>query len=298
MGNQIKVDSRGYETRPKGKAGFPVVVGKVAISIYEDRRFLPHWHSEPEITLILEGEMDYRVNDTTYHLTAGQAIYVNSNCLHSGWNEEGECIYAPLNFAPSMLFKFDESRIYKKYVEPIMRSDSFVSYVFDPETSENDRAAIGFLTKMLEEKQRHHDCYELDIMANLCSFWAAFAPIALGTIESSGGLTETKQMARIKKAVDYIDGHYREDISLSDLSILCGLSRSEFCRSFKSVMKRTPIEYLTGIRIRKSLPLLASGEYSITEIAELCGFSGPSYFSEMFRRHMSCSPSYYAKYIG
>ena len=298
MGHQLKVDARGYETKPQGRASFPMTVGTVAISSYEGRRFLPHWHNEPEITLILEGEMDYRVNDVTYHLTEGQAIYVNSNSLHSGWNEVGECISAPINFAPSMLFKFDESRIYKKYVEPIVRTEAFAGDVFDPDASDTDRAAVGFLRKIFEEKQRIHDCYELDIMANLCSFWAVFAPVALREIERSGGLTETKQMARIKKAVDYIDGHYREDIGLSELARLCGLSRSEFCRSFKSVMKRTPMEYLTGVRIRRSLPLLAGREHSITEIAELCGFSGASYFSEMFKRHMSCSPSYYAKYIG
>ncbi len=298
MGNQIKVDSRGYETRPQGRASFPVSLGTVAISEYEGRRFLPHWHSEPEITLILEGEMDYRVNDVTYRLTAGQAIYVNSNCLHSGWNEERECISVPLNFAPSMLFKFDESRIYKKYVEPIIKSRTLAGVVLDPATSETDREMISYLSGIIAEKQRIHDCYELDIMANLCSFWAIFAPKALKLIESEGEVGETKQTVRIKKAVDYIDANYKEEITLSELAKLCGLSRSEFCRSFKSVMRRTPIEYVTGIRIRKSLPLLASREYSITEIAEMCGFSGSSYFSEMFRRHMSCSPSYYAKYIG
>ena len=298
MGNQIKVDSRGYETRPKGKAGFPVVVGKVAISSYEGRRFLPHWHNEPEITVILEGEMDYRVNDVTYHLTEGQAIYVNSNSLHSGWNEERECISAPINFAPSILFKFDESRIYRKYVEPIVRSQMLPCVVFDPSESDMDREIVACLYRIIAEKKRIHDCYELDMMANLCSFWALFAPKALKLIEAAGDVAETKQSERVKKAVDYIEANYKEDITLECLSRLCGLSRSEFCRSFKSVMKRTPIEYLTGVRIRKSLPLLAGGEYSITEIAELCGFSGASYFSEMFRRHMSCSPSYYAKYIG
>ena len=62
-----------------------------------------------------------------------------------------------------MLFKFEESRIYKKYVEPIVRTEAFAGYVFDPDASDTDRAAVGFLRKIFEEKQRIHDCYELDI---------------------------------------------------------------------------------------------------------------------------------------
>ena len=298
MAQQIKVDARGYETKPQGRASFPMTAGTVAISSYEGRRFLPHWHNEPEITLILEGEMDYRVNDVTYHLTEGQAIYVNSNALHSGWNEVGECISAPINFAPSMLFKFDESRIYKKYVEPIVKSEALPCYVFDPRSSETDREAVELLARILAEKQRIHDCYELDMMANLCAFWAIFAPKALRVIEREGGSALSKGSERVRKAIEYMDKNYREEITLSDLARLSGLSRSEFCRIFKAATRRTPVEYLTGVRIRKSLPLLAGGEYSITEVAELCGFSGASYFSEMFKRHMSCSPSYYAKYIG
>ena len=83
--------------------------------------------------------------------------------------------------------------------------------------------------------------------------------------------------------------------TLDELARACGLSRSEFCRCFKRIMNDTPMEYLNKTRIRKSLPLLLSRDYSVTQTAMLSGFSGSSYFSECFRKYMFCSPLEYIK---
>ena len=137
--------------------------------------------------------------------------------------------------------------------------------------------------------------YELKCMANLMEAFSIFMPRALDIIASSHDNKMEKAVDRTKKAIDYIENHYAEAITLSDLAKATGLSSSEFCRSFKSIMGHTPMEYLANIRIRKSLPLLTNKEHSITEIADLCGFSGSSYYSETFKKYMGVTPSQYIK---
>ncbi|MCU0080609.1 helix-turn-helix domain-containing protein [Extibacter muris] len=55
------------------------------------------------------------------------------------------------------------------------------------------------------------------------------------------------------------------------------------------------IRNLLRYRIQKSLSLLVSDTYTITEIANQVGFSGSSYYSEVFRKYMHCSPREYKK---
>ena len=71
----------------------------------------------------------------------------------------------------------------------------------------------------------------------------------------------------------------------------CHTSKSEFRRLFKVAMHQTPFDFLLHYRIQKSLPLLCSTGQSVTEIAGCVGFSGSSYYSEVFRKFMQCSPT-------
>ena len=84
-------------------------------------------------------------------------------------------------------------------------------------------------------------------------------------------------------------------ITLDEMAAACHTSKSEFCRLFKASMHQTPFDFLLHYRIQKSLPLLCSSDLSVTEIAGSVGFSGSSYYSEVFRKFMQCSPTEYRK---
>lgn len=70
---------------------------------------------------------------------------------------------------------------------------------------------------------------------------------------------------------------------------------------FKKEIGMTPLEYMTGMRMKKAEMLLStmwSNDYSISEIGELCGFEDALYFSRVFKKHFGCSPSAFAKKQG
>ena len=294
--DQLKVDSRGLEQRSLRKRDFPFSASTAQISKYTDRRFCHHWHEDPEFTVIVEGEINYQVNDRVLKLKKGQGIFVNSNMLHSGWNENEECLYVPINFYPSMLYGESNIRMKEKYVDPIIKSQKLPYIVFDPEKSEIHGRIIELLLKTYAGFRTKEELYELKIQRYLLEIWELMMPQMIEAIQSDDSNDiSAKHVARVKKAIDYIESRFAERVSLDDLARSCGLSRSEFCRCFKGIMNDTPMEYLSKTRIRKSLPLLSSGEYSVTETAMLCGFSGSSYFSECFRKYMFCSPLEYAK---
>lgn len=69
---------------------------------------------------------------------------------------------------------------------------------------------------------------------------------------------------------------------------------------FKKEMGITPLEYMTNLRMKKAEILLSamwSREYSVSEVAQMCGFEDALYFSRVFKKHYGCSPSSFAKKI-
>tara|TARA_R110002050_G_scaffold141496_2_gene266677 strand:+ start:7144 stop:11220 length:4077 start_codon:yes stop_codon:yes gene_type:complete len=68
------------------------------------------------------------------------------------------------------------------------------------------------------------------------------------------------------------------------------LSRSAFYRKFMNLTKLSPVSYIKKYRVNKSIELIKSGSYSLTEVSELTGFGSPSYFSTVFKQEQGVSP--------
>ena len=60
------------------------------------------------------------------------------------------------------------------------------------------------------------------------------------------------------------------------------------------MMHRTPFDYVTDLRVRKSTELLDKGT-SVTEAAMSSGFFDSSYYTKTFKRYMGCTPREYVK---
>jgi AraC family transcriptional regulator len=96
---------------------------------------------------------------------------------------------------------------------------------------------------------------------------------------------------RLRRVVDYIEAHLAEDISLSDLAGLAGLSTHHFGEAFKASTGTSPHRYLIERRILRAKELLLGAEQSIAEIAISVGFASHSHFTDNFRRLTGTTPS-------
>lgn len=296
MLREIKVDKNMRELNVHGSYGFPFYLLYVTLSAYPFGRLACHWHPELEITFIQDGHMVYQVNQTTYHLSKGDCLFVNSNALHSAVIQEGsDCHYIVATFNSNLVYGYEKSDIDTNYTFPLLNADAFPSFIF---RSGSPEAALfsRFMVEMGALYQEKSSCYELHIKSRLCELWAiVFEAFQKRQISAGSALTEMKQISRLKNALLFIHAHYTEPITLDQMAESCHTSKSEFCRIFKKTLHQTPFEYLLRYRIQKSLSLLVSDSHNITEIAQQVGFSGPSYYSEVFRKYMDCSPREYKR---
>ena len=93
----------------------------------------------------------------------------------------------------------------------------------------------------------------------------------------------------------YIEQFHADNISLKDLTQLCGYSDAYFCRLFKQTFHKTYTTFLTECRIDHAKQLLRDSSASISEISEVVGFHSFSYFCVSFRKIEGISPSEYRR---
>ena len=96
---------------------------------------------------------------------------------------------------------------------------------------------------------------------------------------------------RIQKVKSFIDQNYKDEIRLSQLADLAGMSASSFSRFFKLHTGRNLSEYIIDQRLGYASRLLVDSSKSIAEIAYGCGFNNLSNFNRIFRKRKGCSPS-------
>lgn len=92
--------------------------------------------------------------------------------------------------------------------------------------------------------------------------------------------------SHVTAAKSWINANYASDISLAELCEKLQITQSHLSCSFHKETGLSPIEYLSNVRLEKSIKLLATTELSINEIASLCGFANGNYFSKVFRKKL------------
>ena len=114
--------------------------------------------------------------------------------------------------------------------------------------------------------------------------------------ESAGNKSRiSKDNKYINMAIQFMQEYYSTNISINDICSLIYLSPCHFKRVFKDYIGQTPYQYLMGIRLEKAKEILREKEYSMEEVAKLCGFVNSGHFSTVFKRNMGMPPKEYRK---
>lgn len=95
---------------------------------------------------------------------------------------------------------------------------------------------------------------------------------------------------RIQKIYNYINKNYREDVRLSDLADLVGMTTTSFSRFFKLSTGKTLSDYIVDIRIGHASRLLVDSSMSVAEVCYSCGYNNVSNFNRLFKHKKGCSP--------
>jgi AraC-like DNA-binding protein len=108
-------------------------------------------------------------------------------------------------------------------------------------------------------------------------------------------IKEVSQQDPVSRSIEFMRSHLSQKLSLDEIAAHCGLSLSHFCLLFKKKTQRTPLDYLTHLRIQQACQLLDFTPMKINEIARQTGFDDPFYFTRVFSKTMGASPVNYRR---
>lgn len=289
---QIKTEKNQKEIKKHGNYEFPVNISVESIQCYESGRFLWHWHPEVELTWIMSGELEYRVDDKAYVLQAGEGMFGNSNTLHSGFQREGkDCCYLSVTFHPRFIYGYESGELQRKYVNYITENQGWSSLKLERNVDWHQEV-IEKMKEIYHLSQNQTVDYELRVHILLMQIWQKlYGYYAALPVQEN---PPQKNMQRLREIISYIQENYNRTICLDEIARSVNICKSECCRFFKKYMNMTIIEYQMLLRIQNSLPLLKQGE-SVTATAYAVGFTSAAYYGQIFKRYMKCTPREYEK---
>lgn len=270
---------------------FPIYISWGNLKSFPNMSALCHWHEELELLLPLKGYLRYNVNGTTVTVQEGNAIFVNSRQLHNGFTADGtDCEYLCIAFLPQLLCINED--IQNRYVLPLLTSHSVTHMVLRRSIPEH-RALLAAIMRMGTLARERAPGFELRLMGKLYSLWQGLYEIAEGQLGEEVSTDGNVQIQ--KKMLEFIRTHYPERIQVDAIAAAGGVCRTKCWQIFKKYLGQTPNDYLNSFRLEKGMQLLKSTRMSVTEIADACGFSSASYFTELFTRQKGCPPTQYRR---
>ena len=147
-----------------------------------------------------------------------------------------------------------------------------------------------YVNKIVDEFKFKHRAYENQVSALITEML-----VELGRAYENSSRKSHTAFEALTRARAYMLNHVSEKISTNDLAKYSNYSVSRFCFLYNFFFGSTPMDDLINARIEKAINLLKYQNATVTDVAELCGFSSIHYFSRKFKEKTGVSPSYYSK---
>ncbi len=261
-----------YEEMSRGTPDFPLGYYRVD-KTHPNYHMQLHWHVEYEMIHICTGVLTLFLDEDTLVCRAGDAVLITGSILHGATPEE--CVYECAVFDPRALF---QGRLRTALEE-------LAAFAHFPAGSPENEAACSFFESFSQAAAGS----EFFTLGALCRFFGMLQRGEQFFVEGSS----SKKVQHLKQALRLIETDYASTVTLERLARSCGMSPKYFCRFFREMTHKTPIDYLNHYRIKMACEMLRENQESVTEIALSCGFNDLSYFIKTFKRYQGMSPKAY-----
>jgi AraC family transcriptional regulator len=114
----------------------------------------------------------------------------------------------------------------------------------------------------------------------------------LRTYSSTTPQLPTQKLGKqqVNQAIDYLQAHLEQEISLEALAQAVHLSPSHLRRLFKQTTGVAPHQYLIQLRVQRAKQLLQTRQFSIRDVAAQVGFADQSHLNRHFKRVFGVTP--------
>jgi AraC-like DNA-binding protein/mannose-6-phosphate isomerase-like protein (cupin superfamily) len=242
-----------------------------------DWHSVPHTHTHTELFYIIGGKGQFLIEDHLYPVSSNQLVIINPNVLHTEVSLNAQ----PLEY---VVLGVDG-------IELTMRENGNGQFCL---LAPSESAEISTcLRNILREMELKNTGYK-----DICQAFTEILiirlmrSIQLAVPAEPAAPNANHQCASVRR---YIDLHFKEPLTLEQLSSRVQFSPSHFHTIFTAWFGTTPHEFVLTCRIDEAKASLRSDRCSLIEIAGDCGFSSQSHFCAQFKKITGQTPLQYRK---
>lgn len=235
-----------------------------------------HWHDEYQLCSIEGGGGELRHRGVAHPTPAGSLFVVSPGELHANMSREAEgCSFRTMYLRPDLLAQASRQlgvAGLPDFARPMVHDrDLIASYRSAHRAMETGAPRLERETGVLQ------------LLVTLVERYAS-------------GSRAARRMGRereaVRKAREYLSGHFRDPVSLGELARVAGLSPFHLTRVFRQEVGLPPHAYQNQLRVHYARSLIETGQ-PLSLAAQMAGFSDQSHLARQFRRTFAVPPGAY-----
>ena len=234
-----------------------------------------HRHKFIEIEYMVSGHFKNDLCGTEFELSGGDFYCLGLGDYHSLEIDEGSTLYSL-------------SINYKNMPPIIQHMLNSTDFPRAGQIPDDERGKVEELFAMIGRLVESKEPYAEE---KLTAYLILLFSIILERSSRVDSKKTPSGYRHVLKAIDYLEEHYTEHVTLEEVACAVFLSPNHFSKLFSDMNGMTFSEYLARMRVDKARRALTATDKAVAEVATECGFSSFSSFSRNFKRICGCSPS-------
>ncbi|WP_100405530.1 AraC family transcriptional regulator [Bacillus solitudinis] len=264
---------------------------------HEDFISTHHSHDFIEITIIEEGKGFHHINGEVIPVNKGELFIIPIGANHvfrpNSANSKNKLTVYNVLFSPSLLQGLiNETNHQQEYALSewcaLLQQGLMNNYIH---LRDKQDSCLRLIRSIYLEYQYKHVGYSIVLESKVIELMILLFRLKNRTLEK-----ETSSASMVfDEMISYIDNHFNEPLTLTEMATNMLVSPRHFSRLFKKHTSQTFTEYLQNKRMEESGRLLRTTDHSVREISERVGYKDDDYFRELFTKKFGLSPQKYRK---
>lgn len=261
-----------------------------------------HWHDELEIIYFQSGKFTLEVNMNKYTIDDECFCFINSEELHL-IKGNYPCVESAIVFDLKMLsfniFDLIECELINPLLTEKLKMPRFIykkDAVFNSIYKEYEKVINIYkenVFKSIYENCKENVILQIQIKMGILNILAILYNNNLFINECEN--INSYKIEYIKKILLYIESNYKKKIFIKDLAKEINMNEQYFCRFFKNIIGKSPLQYINEYRIKKSEELLKETDMKIMDVCLESGFNNMGNFINTFKKQKGLTPIKYRK---
>ncbi len=256
-------------------------------------------HNFWEMVYVDSGNVLALTDGNSCTLTQGQIIFHEPNEIHAHISDK----HSPNNmFVISFTSNSEKMKFFKG---KIFESDKTIKTLLSLFMAEA-KSSLGDIPHEYSNKTDLNFSNENFASTQLlsCYFTELLINLIRNSYDFNNKIVSTEESRALSKSsvcnliISYMEENLYSNLTLLDLCKHFMLGKSQLSHIFKTNIGQSPIEYYSNLKINEAKKLLRNDEYSVSQIADMLGYSCIHNFSRAFKKVVLISPTAYKKKIG